>query len=124
MVQEDKTPSHHQQQAYNSFGVQRLLWCGNSPDLNAIEPCWYWMKRATTKKGAPKNRAEAIRAWEKQWDELPQSKIQAWIERIPLHIQEIIRLEGGNECVRLTRLVVVVWLWLFQGLDYCCSQGS
>ena len=28
---------------------------------------------------------------------LPQSEIQAWIERIPRHIQEIIRLEGGNE---------------------------
>jgi hypothetical protein len=100
IVQEDKAPSHNhwvQQQVYSSSGVQRLPWCGNSPDLNAIEPCWYWMKRATTKKGALKNRAEAIRAWEKQWDELPQSKIQAWIERVPFHIQEIIRLEGGNE---------------------------
>ncbi|KAF1985386.1 hypothetical protein K402DRAFT_394729, partial [Aulographum hederae CBS 113979] len=52
------------------------------PDLNAIEPCWFWMKRWTTKKGAPKSRAEAIRAW---------------IERIPRHIKEIIRCEGGNE---------------------------
>jgi len=73
-----------------------LLWCGNSPDLNAIEPCWPWMKRQTTKKGAPKSRAEAIRAWEKCWEELPQEKIQAWIERIPIHIQKIIELEGGN----------------------------
>jgi len=26
-----------------------------------------------------------------------QEKIQAWIERIVIHIQEVIRLDGGNE---------------------------
>jgi hypothetical protein len=55
------------------------------------------MKRQTTKKGAPKSRAEAVRVWEQCWKELPQDKIQAWIERIPFHIQKIIELEGGNE---------------------------
>jgi hypothetical protein len=35
--------------------------------------------------------------WEKCWEELPQDKIQMWIERIPIHIQKIIELEGGNE---------------------------
>ena len=29
--------------------------------------------------------------------ELPQDKIQAWIERIPEHIERIIACEGGNE---------------------------
>jgi hypothetical protein len=28
---------------------------------------------------------------------MPQSKIREWIERIPHHIQEVIRCEGGNE---------------------------
>jgi hypothetical protein len=28
---------------------------------------------------------------------MPQEKIQEWIERIVVHIQEVIRLEGGNE---------------------------
>ena len=39
-VQEDKAPSHahcYQEEVYNIFGVQRLLWPGNSPDLNMIE---------------------------------------------------------------------------------------
>jgi transposase len=100
IVQEDKAPSHDhyvQSYIYNLHEVQKLLWCGNSPDLNAIEPCWPWMKRQTTKKGAPKNRAEAVRAWEQCWKDLPQDKIQAWIERIPVHIKKIIELEGGNE---------------------------
>jgi len=55
------------------------------------------MKRLTTKKGAPKNNDDGHRAWRKAWQELEQKRIQAWIERIPRHIQEIIRLEGGNE---------------------------
>jgi hypothetical protein len=101
VIQEDLAPSHAhhaQERVYSLYQVTRLLWCPNSPDLNAIEPCWYWMKRNTTKKGAPSNRADAIRKWEACWNELlPQEKIQAWIERIPRHIKEIIRLEGGNE---------------------------
>ena len=100
IVQEDKAPAHNhyiQQQAYDLYKVSRLLWCGNSPDLNAIEAAWPWLKRITTKKGAPKSRQEAIIAWKTAWAELPQEKIQAWIERIPVHVQKIIELEGGNE---------------------------
>jgi hypothetical protein len=100
IVQEDKAPAHNhhaQQRVYDLHNIRRLLWCGNSPDLNAIEPAWPYLKRATTKKGAPKSRQEAIRAWQAAWKELPQEKIQAWIERIPIHVKKIIELEGGNE---------------------------
>jgi hypothetical protein len=44
-------------------GVGRLLWPGNSPDLNMIEPCLPFMKRYTTKKGPPTKRPEANRVW-------------------------------------------------------------
>lgn len=97
VVQEDKAPAHNhhaQQRVFDLWEVQRLLWCPNSPDLNAIEPAWPWIKRYTTKKGAPKNRSEAIHRWEAAWRDLPQEKIRAWIERIPVHIQKIIDLEG------------------------------
>lgn len=100
IVMEDKAPAHvHyiQQLLYDKEKIKRLQWPGNSPDINAIEPGWMWMKRNTTKKGAPKNRAEAIQVWGKWWKDLPQTTIQRWIERIPEHIKEIIRLEGGNE---------------------------
>src|SRR5437588_5918809 len=43
VVQEDKAPSHTaaiHQVYYNAAEVKRLLWPGNSPDLNMIEPCW------------------------------------------------------------------------------------
>jgi hypothetical protein len=75
----------------------RLLWPGNSPDLNIIEPTWFWMKRETTKNGEFTSEKKLKKAWLKCWRDLPQEKIREWIERIPIHIQEIRRLKGGNE---------------------------
>ena len=100
LVQEDGAPSHahkHQGPVYKMYGVARLIWPGNSPDLNAIEPCWPWMKKTTTARGAPQTRALMEMAWYQAWSDLPQSEIRAWIERIPRHVQEIIRLKRGNE---------------------------
>lgn len=67
VVHENKapTPNHHyQQHIYNIAEVQRLLWCPNSLDLNAIEPAWPCMKRHTTRKEGPKPRAEAFVAYD------------------------------------------------------------
>jgi hypothetical protein len=100
LVQEDNAPSHahwFQGQVYDAHEVQRLLWPGNSPDLNAIECAWAWMKRHTTKKGRYTVRGDAVKAWERSWAELPQEAIQSWIARIPYHVKEIIRLDRGNE---------------------------
>ncbi|KFA71035.1 hypothetical protein S40288_10436, partial [Stachybotrys chartarum IBT 40288] len=91
VVQEDNAPAHahhHQQTIYNLHNVKRLLWCPNSPDLNMIEPAWFYLKRVTTKLGAPKSRTEAIRVWKKAWAELSQQRIRGWVERIVQHIKE------------------------------------
>jgi hypothetical protein len=81
---------------FSAFDIQKLLWPGNSLDFNVIEPTWFWMKRETTKKG-PLYSAEALKKeWIKCWNEMPQEKIQAWIERIPRHIQEVIACKGAN----------------------------
>jgi transposase len=66
IVQEDKAPAHvspFHEPLWAASGVKRLKWCGNSPDLNQIEPCWYWLKRKTTSKGAPDVRAQAVASW-------------------------------------------------------------
>ena len=55
IVQEDGAPSHKhkvQQRRFDFWNVMKLLWPGNSPDLNAIEPAWPYMKRRTTCQGA------------------------------------------------------------------------
>ncbi|KAI1619097.1 hypothetical protein EDD36DRAFT_481147 [Exophiala viscosa] len=69
---------------------------GNSPDLTAIEKVWPWMKKRTTFYGCPVDE-DLRKAWYKEWNDLPQETIQAWIEAIPRNIQEVIRLEGRNE---------------------------
>ena len=38
--------------SYISWDVVRMLWPANSPDLNIIEPYWFYIKVKTTKKGA------------------------------------------------------------------------
>jgi transposase len=100
IVQEDNAPahkSHYQGAVYSLFQVIKMLWPANSPDLNAIEKAWFYMKRETTKRGPTTDRKKLRVRWEKCWEDLPQSKIQEWIEAIPHHVQEIIRLNGGNE---------------------------
>ena len=49
------------------------------------------------KKGAPSVRKTAELVWKRYWKDLPQKKIQDWIERIPRHIKEVIRQKGGNQ---------------------------
>ena len=85
LVQEDNAPAHAHRanvMLMSVMEIQRLLWCPNSPDLNMIEPTWFYLKRQTTKNGAPQSRREADKAWRKAWRELPQEKIRQWVERI------------------------------------------
>jgi hypothetical protein len=67
---EDNAPVHShfdQKEIYSFNHVQRLLWRGNAPDLNAIEPAWYWLRGRTTIRGAPGDRETAINVCEKAW---------------------------------------------------------
>ncbi len=100
IVQEDKAPTYAskwQAPFFSFYKVLRLLWPGNSPDLNMIKPCQMWIKRRTTKRGAPSIRRTAETVQKKCQKDLPQKQIQAQIKRIPRHIKEVIRLEGRNE---------------------------
>ena len=99
IVQEDKAPAHasrYQQEIFDIWEIQRPLWPGDLPDLNSIEPTWFWMKRETTKKGLSTNKEQLKKDWIKCWKDMPQEKTQAWIERIPVHIQEIIACDSNN----------------------------
>ena len=99
VVQEDKAPAHAhemQEQVFLDAGVLRLLWPGNSPDLNQIEPLWWYMKRRTTRKGCPRDRATLTKVWTQCWEEITQKRLQSYVKRIPRHIATVIELAGGN----------------------------
>jgi transposase len=99
VVQEDKAStyiSQYQESVFIDAGITRLFWCSNSPDLNMIEPCWPYMKRQTTRRGAPVNVKEAEKSWISCWKDMEQGRIQRWIERIIRHVQQVYELEGGN----------------------------
>jgi hypothetical protein len=100
IVQEDGASPHKNRygtEVYSLFCIEKMDWPPNSPDINAIEPCWMWMKRKTTEKGPIRGKKNLTKAWSECWAAMPQDRIQAWIERIPGHIQEILNLGGGNQ---------------------------
>jgi transposase len=106
LVQEDNASPHahqYQQTVFDLWGVARLIHCPNSPDLSAAEPPWFYMKRETTKHGTATSKKQMKEDWIKCWESIPQERFQRWIERIPVHIQEVIQLEGGNEYVESIR---------------------
>lgn len=70
VVQEDGAASHiskHQAQLFVLADILKLLWPGNSPDLNMIEPCWPWMKRQTSQHRDFEQRGKLPKIWEDCW---------------------------------------------------------
>jgi hypothetical protein len=50
--------------------IIKLLWPGNSPNLNAIKPTWFWIKKETTKQGLITSEAKLREAWIKYWNKM------------------------------------------------------
>ena len=73
-----------------------MEWCGNSPNLNAIEPTWLQGERQTTKKSILNIKKEAEEAWKKFF---PQERLQGYVDRIRWHVEQVIKCEGGNEYI-------------------------
>lgn len=86
-----------QQEIDKSDEVQRILWRGKSRDVDMIEPAWTWVAGRSRSGGAPETREEAIRAWKRGWNDVPQTGMQGWIEGIVRDIQRVMEVEGGKE---------------------------
>jgi len=102
VVVEDGAPchSHHfVQREYKLLCIEKMEWCGNSPDLNAIEPTWLQGKRETTKKSALNIKKEAEKSWKQFWEDFPQERFQGYVDRIRWHVDKVIECKGGNEYI-------------------------
>ena len=62
-----------------------------------IKPAWPHLKRTITKKGPPAKKLVTEQFWTKVWKDLEPKIIQNWIKHIPTYIQEILKIDEGNE---------------------------
>ena len=87
---------HFTQKLGAKHGISKLLWPGNSPGLNAIEPIWGYLKRKSADRGPEKTREALERRWRGEWRAVPQPMWQRLVQRIREHIPKIIDAGGGN----------------------------
>ena len=53
-----------------------IVWAPQSPDLNAIEHAWDYMRRQVRERVPfPVTEEEVIAAWEEEWQQIPQEEI-------------------------------------------------
>ena len=72
---EDRAPAHASKIATEFLEVskiEKILWVSNSPDLNAAEHAWPWIRRHITKDFGPSTCEKSCRfQWQYEWEELP-----------------------------------------------------
>lgn len=101
LVLSDNAPSHSarlSQEAMNIAEVIRVLMPAGSPDVDAIEHAWPWLRTNITKHmSISKSEEECEQQWYEQWEKLDVDTINKWIDRIPGVIRNILKT-GGDNC--------------------------
>ena len=98
---EDGAPPHKSRIANDYLRVEnidKLWWPGHSPDINASEHAWPWLRTHVTKQfTASCNEKECKEQWEAEWDAMPIEIINRWV----MHVQKVVRLiiahKGKND---------------------------
>jgi transposase len=84
-------------QTLNLLDIARLAWPPQSPDLNAIEHCWDYIRAQIKKrKHVPRTEEEVITAWEEEWQNIPVSEINKWIENLEKQLRKVVDHNGDN----------------------------
>jgi hypothetical protein len=60
--------------------IIKILWPGNSPNLNAIEKAWFWMKKETTKRGPTSNRKKLRVRWRNAGKTFPRARFKSGLQ--------------------------------------------
>jgi hypothetical protein len=96
IAQEDNAGPHASKwnrQYWKESGIKVIDWPPNSPDLSAIEPPWRHIK---FNQGPVHSKKRLAKIWRKAWKDLPQEKLQRYVDRIRGNIQWVIRQLGDN----------------------------
>ena len=80
----------------HDFGIKLLQdYPAHSPDLNPIENVWSWIANYVNSH-RPTDRRSLISLIQKGWNEIPQSKIQAYIDNLPARLQAVEKAGGAR----------------------------
>jgi transposase len=97
---EDGAPAHISRIAndyLHTEQVDKLSWPGHSPEVNASEHAWPWIRRHITKNYPLSGTIDQCEQhWREQWEALPQEVINKWIDGIPDVVRKIIEYGGKN----------------------------
>jgi transposase len=97
---EDGAPSHKSRIANDYLTVEqveKMVWPGHSPEINASEHAWPLMRQHVTKNFPLSRTAEQVQQqWKQAWKDLPIKAINGWVDQIPDVVRRIIRNKGKN----------------------------
>jgi hypothetical protein len=85
-LMEDGVPVHHTKHAQQwriAYGIQKLDWPPNSPDLNPIENLWKLVKDLLRHHNRPRNKQEMMQTNEAVWNEVFMEQLQYLIASMP-----------------------------------------
>lgn len=78
--------------------IEWMLWASHSPEANASEHAWPWMRRYITKDFTPScTQDECKQQWLFEWEALPLGLINQWVLGIPDQVRKIIKHHGDND---------------------------
>ena len=78
--------------------VDSLWWPGHSPEINASEHAWPWIRRHVTKDFTPSCTAKQCeQQWVTEWERMPIEVINRWVDGIPEQVRRIIKHRGKND---------------------------
>ncbi|KAF1972838.1 hypothetical protein BU23DRAFT_568679 [Bimuria novae-zelandiae CBS 107.79] len=101
LLLQDGAPAHKSRISRDYLTVERIesmWWPGHSPEVNASEHAWPWIRRHITTDFKPSCNAHQCRdQWEREWEEIPIETINRWVMLVPEMVRRIIRHGGKND---------------------------
>jgi len=96
----DNAPAHRSKftnKILRLLDIARIVWAPQSPDLNAIEHAWDYVRRRVKERVLfPVTEEEVIFAWEEEWQRIPQEEINKWVERLEDTLKKVLEFKGDN----------------------------
>ena len=78
-----------------AYGVPRMVWPAQSPDLNPIENVWRLMKAYVSNRPIPADGDEMWVLLKEAWESVSQEFLQGLLESMPARMKAVIEAKGG-----------------------------